>query len=159
MRCSILVLALLASVPLSASGQTRHHDWAQLLVTEGETVDIDTATVQRGNETFTTWLRWDLDRNTHQMGVQYRVEHVELDCRAFRIRVVAAEAVGPGAPVLLPGAPVLLAPADSPTIAVETGRKSRPIQLDSLDTQWRVYSRGSLGEQSVHAACRRLTRA
>src|SRR5262245_7610970 len=135
MKSSILVLAILASVPLSAWGQTRHHAWAQLLVTEGETVDIDTASVQRGNETYTTWLRWDMDRN-HPMGVQHRVEKVELDCRAFRIRVLAAE-----------------------TVEVETGLKSSPIELDSLDTQWRIYSRGSLGAQSVHAACRRLTRA
>jgi hypothetical protein len=149
MKYSILVLAMLASVQVSAWGQTRHHHWAPLLVTDAETVDIDTATVERGSGTFTTWLRWDLDRTAPPVGVVYRIEQVELDCRAFRIRVVAAEAVGSG--------PTLLAPDNPPT--VETGLKSTPIQLDSLDTQWRVYSRGSLGEQAVHAACRRLTRA
>src|SRR2546422_10213481 len=89
---------------------------------------------------FIVWLRWDFDRRP-EFGAGYRVEQVEVDCRGLRQRVL--NALDSRKPLVLPG--------DSTT--------SSTAQLDSTDTKWRAYSKGSLGAQSTSALCRRLTSA
>src|SRR2546422_9330719 len=58
-----------------------HRHWIQVLATEGETLDMDTVAVGRSDGSFIVWLRWNLDRQRPQWGVEYRVEQVEVDCR------------------------------------------------------------------------------
>ncbi len=118
---------------------SRH--WVRLLTTEGETVDLDTAAVGRRDGSFMVWLRWDFDRHRPERGPEYRVEQVEVDCRRLRQRVLTA--FDSRKPLAFPG--------DSTT--------SSTVQLDSTDTKWRAYSKGSLGAQSTSALCRRLTSA
>ena len=124
-------------VPSTAHAQNNpHRHWIQVLATEGETLDMDTVAVGRSDGSFIVWLRWNLDRQRPQWGVEYRVEQVEVDCRGLRERVLSAARVGPG-----------------------NSMRSSSIPLDSIDMSWRRYSKGSLGAQSVRELCRRLTSA
>jgi hypothetical protein len=144
MRTQISLAVLLTSIlaPSIAPSQvaTSRH-WVRLLTTEGETVDLDTAAVGRRDRSFTVWLRWDFDRRRSEFGAGYRVEQVEVDCRGLRQRVL--KAFDSRKPLLFPG--------DRTT--------SSAVQLDSTDTKWRAYSKGSLGAQSTSELCRRLTSA
>src|SRR5947207_8820885 len=144
MKTQVSLVALLTSLlaPSMAPCQvaTSRH-WVRLLTTEGETVDLDTGAVGRRNGSFIVWLRCDLDRQGPQFGPEYRVEQVEVDCRGLRQRVLTAFD-SRKTPVLL---------GDTTT--------SSTVQLDSTDTKWRAYSKGSLGAQSTSALCRRLTSA
>ena len=136
MRRSVLLLSLVAVAPSVAYGQSRTpHRWLQILAMPGAVVDVDTANVQRRDSSVVAWLRWNLDRG-HPMGVEYRVEQVELDCRALKVRLLTVE-----------------------NVEADNTVKVTPVPLDSSDTKWRQYSKGSLGAESVQAACRRLTRA
>ncbi len=117
--------------------------WVRLLTTEGETVDWDSAAVGRRDGSFIVWLRWDVDRQRPRVRPEYRVEQVEVDCRDLRQRVLTAF---DSRKTL-----VLVFPGDS--------TPSSAVQLDSTDTKWRAYSKGSLGAQSTSALCRRLTSA
>ena len=141
MRASFIAFLSLAILPVVCRGQARTGvRWTPLLITAGETVDIDLTAPERTNGTVVTWLRWDLDRNGPEVRGEYRIEHVELDCPRARIRVFAVSRVpraGAGKPDSL-----LLASSDT-----------------TSDTTWRTYSRGSLGAQAVREACRRLTSA
>jgi len=141
MRAPCIAFLSVAILPVVCSGQARTGArWTPLLVTAGETVDIDLTASERTNGTVVTWLRWDLDRNGLDALGAYRIEHVELDCAQARIRVLDASRVpraGGGKPNSL-----LLASSDTTT-----------------DTRWHTYSRGSLGAQAVREACRRLTSA
>ncbi len=136
----VLLTSILAPSIAPCQVATPHH-WVRVLTTEGETVDLDTAAVGRRDGSFIVWLRWDLDRHRPEFRAEYRVEQVEVDCRGLRQRVL--NAFDPRKPLLLPG--------DSTT--------SSTVQLDSTDTKWRVYSKGSLGAQSMSALCRHLTSA
>ena len=118
---------------------SRH--WVRLLTNEGETVDFDTAAVGRRDGSFIVWLRWDFDRYRPKIGAEYLVEQVEVDCRGLRQRVLNA----------VDSRKTLLLLGDS--------TRSSTVQLDSTDTKWRAYSKGSLGAQSTSALCRRLTSA
>jgi hypothetical protein len=140
---SLVVLLTSILAPSMAPGQvaTSRH-WVRLLTTEGETVDLDTAAVGRRDGSFIVWLRWDFDRHGPEFGAEYRVEQVEVDCRGLRQRVLNAFD-STRTPLVLPG--------DS--------TRSSTVQLDSTDTKWRAYSKGSLGAQSTGALCRRLTSA
>jgi len=145
MKTQVSLVVLLTSIlaPSMAPCQvaTSRH-WVRLLTTEGETVDLDTAAVGRKDGSFIVWLRWDLDRPTGpHLKPSYRVEQVEVDCRGLRQRVLNA----------FDSSKTLLLPGDSTT--------SSTVQLDSTDTKWRAYSKGSLGAQSTSALCRRLTSA
>ena len=144
MKTPLSLVVLLTSIlaPSIAPGQvaTSRH-WVRLLTTEGETVDLDTTAVGRRDGSFVVWLRWDFDRHGPEFRPEYRVEQVEVDCRGLRQRVLTA--VDSRKPLLLPG--------DS--------TKSSSVPLDSTDTTWRAYSKGSLGAQSTSALCRRLTSA
>ena len=137
----VLLTSILAPSMAPCQGATSRH-WVRLLTTEGETVDLDTAAVGRRDGSFIVWLRWDLDRHRPEFGAEYRVEQVELDCRRLRQRVLHAFD-SRRTPLVLPG--------DS--------TRSSAVQLDSTDTKWRAYSKGSLGAQSTSALCRRLTSA
>ena len=144
MKTQISLVVLLTSIlaPSMAPcqvGTSRH--WVRLLTTEGETVDLDTAAVARSDGSFIVWLRWDFDRHLSAFGPEYRVEQVEVDCRSLRQRVLKA-VDSRRTPVLLPDSTM-----------------SSTVQLDSTDTRWRAYSKGSLGAQSTSALCRRLTSA
>jgi hypothetical protein len=143
MKTQVSLVVLLTSIfaPSMAPCQvaTSRH-WVRLLTTEREMVDLDTAAVGRRDGSFIVWLRWDLDRHGPEFGAEYRVEQVEVDCRRLRQRVLNA-LDSTRKPLVLPG--------DSTT--------SSTVQLDSTDTKWRVYSKGSLGAQSTSALCRRLT--
>ena len=144
MKTQVSLTVLFASIlaPSMAPCQvaaSRH--WVRLLTTEGETVDLDTAAVGRGDDSFIVWLRWDLDRHRPEFGAGYRVEQVEVDCRRLRQRVLTA--FDSRKPLAFPG--------DSTT--------SSTVQVDSTDAKWRAYSKGSLGAQSTSALCRRLTSA
>ena len=136
----VLLTSILAPSRVLCQVPTSRH-WTRLLTTEGETVDVDTAAVGRKDGSFIVWLRWDFDRHGPQLGAEYRVEQVEVDCRGLRQRVL--NAFDSRKPLVLPG--------DSTT--------SSTVQLDSTDTKWRAYSKGSLGAQSTSALCRRLTSA
>ena len=144
MKTQVSLVVLLTSIlaPSIAPCQvaTSRH-WVRLLTTEGETVDLDTAAVGRRDGSFIVWLRWDFDRYRPEFGAEYRVEQVEVDCRGLRQRVLSA--FDSRKPLVLPG--------DS--------TRSSTVQLDSTDTKWRAYSKGSLGAQSTSALCRRLTSA
>jgi hypothetical protein len=125
------------------------------MVTAGETVDLDTASIRRTDSVVSTWLRWDLDRSGPALAWGYRLERVELDCRTERMRVLEA---------LVPGGragPLVILPLDSTDSRSRTYASGSPMSLvlDSADMAWRTYSRGSLGAQAVREACRRLTRA
>src|SRR2546430_3153393 len=93
MKTHVSLVGLLTSIlaPSMAPCQvaTSHH-WVRLLTTEGETVDLDTAAVGRGDDSFIVWLRWDLDRHRPEFGPEYRVEQLEVDCRGLRQRVLKA---------------------------------------------------------------------
>ncbi len=146
MKTQVNLVALLTSLlaPSMAPCQvvpSRH--WVRLLTTEGETVDWDSAAVGRRDGSFIVWLRWDVDRQRPKVRAEYRVEQVEVDCRGLRQRVLTAFDSRK--------TPVLVLPGDSTT--------SSTVQLDSTDTKWRAYSKGSLGAQSTSALCRRLTSA
>ena len=136
----VLLTSILASSMAPCQAITSRH-WVRLLTNEGETVDLDTAAVGRRDGSFIVWLRWDLDRHRPEFGPEYRVEQLEVDCRGLRQRVL--KALDSRKPLVLPG--------DSTT--------SSTVQLDSTDTKWRAYSKGSLGGQSTSALCRRLTSA
>ena len=126
-----------SSAPAQADAPRR---WVRLLTTQGETVDLDTATIGRRDGNFVVWLRWDFDRHGAGLRAEYR-EQIEVDCHAQRERVLkASRRVGPR-----------VVPGDS--------TMSSSIQLDSMDAQWRTFSKGSLGAQSLGELCRRLTRA
>jgi hypothetical protein len=144
MKTQASLVVLLASIlaPSMAPCQvaTSHH-WVRLLTTQGETVDLDTAAVGRRDGSFIVWLRWDFDRHGPEFGAEYRVEQVEVDCRGLRQRVLNAFD-SRKRPVLL---------ADS--------TRSSTVLVDSTDTEWRAYAKGSLGAQSTSALCRRLTSA
>jgi len=137
----VLFASILAPSMAPCQAATSRH-WVRLLTTEGETVDLDTAAVGRRDGSFIVWLRWDFDRHGPQFGAEYRVEQVEVDCRGLRQRVLNAFD-SRKKPVLSPG--------DSTT--------SSTVQVDSTDTKWSAYSRGSLGAQSTSALCRRLASA
>ena len=140
MKALVALTLAFASVvtPSSAPAQgDAPRRWVRLLTTQGETVDLDTATVGRRDGLFVVWLRWDFDRHGPDLG-EYRVEQIEVDCRAQRERVLNARTRR-------------VVPGDS--------TMSSSIQLDSLDGQWRTYSKGSLGAQSLGELCRALTRA
>jgi hypothetical protein len=148
MRAPFIAFLSLAILPVVCSGQARTGArWTPLLVTAGETVDIDLVAPERTNGTVVTWLRWNLDRNGPELAGEYRIEHVELDCAQARIRVLDASRV-PRSGARRMTSPVL-APPDT-TISVV---------LAAPDTTWHTYSRGSLGAQAVREACRRLTSA
>src|SRR2546427_13103060 len=88
MNTHVGLAILLASlvVPSMAPCQvpgSRH--WVRLLTTQGETVDMDTVALGRTDRSFIVWLRWDFDRRH-----EYRVEQIEVDCRAQRERVLSA---------------------------------------------------------------------
>jgi len=150
MRAAFIAFLSVAILPVVGSGQARTGArWTPLLVTAGETVDIDLTARERTNGTVVTWLRWDLDRNSPEVAGEYHIEHVELDCARARIRVLDASRV-PRA-----GAGKMI----SPLLALpDTGKTISPL-LESPDTTWHTYSRGSLGAQAVREACRRLTSA
>jgi hypothetical protein len=142
MRAPFIAFLFVAILPVVCRGQARTGArWTPLLVTAGETVDIDLTAPERKNGIVVTWLRWDLDRPATSGPLrEYRIEHVELDCAQARIRVLDVSRVprtGAGKPDSL-----LLASSDTTT-----------------DTTWHTYSRGSLGAQAVREACRRLTSA
>src|SRR5882762_2630444 len=137
----VLLTSILAPSMAPCQVATSRH-WARLLTTEGETVDLDTAAVGRRDGSFIVWLRWDFYRHGPQFGPEYRVEQVEVDFRGLRERVLNAFD-SRRTPLALPG--------DS--------TRSSTAQLDSTDTKWRAYSKGSLGAQSTSALCRRLTSA
>ena len=136
----VLLTSILAPSMAPCQGATSRH-WVRLLTTEGETVDLDTAAVGRRDGSFIVWLRWDFDRHRPKFGPEYRVEQVEVDCRGLRQRVLNA--------------------FDSRKTPVPLGDSttSSIVQLDSTDTKWRAYSKGSLGAQSTSVLCRRLTSA
>ena len=138
----VLLTSILAPSMAPCQVATSRH-WVRVLTTEGETVDLDTAAVGRRDGSFIVWLRWDLDRHRPEFGAGYRVEQVEVDCRDLRQRVLTAF---DSRKTL-----VLVFPGDS--------TPSSAVQLDSTDTKWRAYSKGSLGAQSTSALCRRLTSA
>ena len=147
MKNQVSLVALLTSIlaPSMAPCQvaTSRH-WVRLLTTEGETVDLDTAAVGRRDGSYVVWLRWDFDRYRPEFGAGYLVEQVEVDCRGLRQRVLkAVDSRKTLKTLVLPG--------DSTT--------SSTVQVDSTDTKWRAYSKGSLGAQSTSALCRRLTSA
>lgn len=150
MRTPFIAFFFVVSLPVVCSGQAHTGArWTPLLVTAGETVDIDLTALERTNGTVVTWLRWDLDRSGPEVAGEYRIEHVELDCARARIRVLDASRV-PRA-----GARKLLTPRlESPDTASQTS-----LVAESPDTTWHTYSRGSLGAQAVREACRRLARA
>ena len=85
-----LTLALTPVVaPSSALAQgDAPRQWVRLLTTQGETVDLDTATVGRRDGLFVVWLRWDFDRHGPDLLAEYSVEQIEVDCRAQRERVL-----------------------------------------------------------------------
>src|SRR5512143_395047 len=70
------------------------HQWAELLTTSSERVDIDTASIQTiGPRARRVWLRWDLDLAagaTFGPGYepQYELEHRDFDCAGHRTRVI-----------------------------------------------------------------------
>ena len=138
---AVLLTSILAPSMAPCQVATSRH-WVRLLTTEGETVDLDTAAVGRRDGSFIVWLRWDFDRRWPEFGAEYLVEQVEVDCRGLRQRVLSAFD-SRKTPLVLP--------SDSTT--------SSTVQLDSTDTTWRAYSKGSLGAQSTSALCRRLTSA
>jgi len=147
MKTQVSLVVLLTSIlaPSMAPCQvaTSRH-WVRLLTTEGETVDLDTAAVGRRDGSYVVWLRWDFDRYRPEFGAGYLVEQVEVDCRGLRQRVLkAVDSRKTLKTLVLPG--------DSTT--------SSTVQVDSTDTKWRAYSKGSLGAQSTSALCRRLTSA
>jgi hypothetical protein len=148
MQAPFIAFLSVAILPVVCSGQARTGArWTPLLVTAGETVDIDLTAPERTNGTVVTWLRWDLDPNGPEVAGEYRIEHVELDCARARIRVLDASRV------LRTGARRMTSPVLAPpdtTISVV---------LAPPDTTWHTYSRGSLGAQAVREACRRLTSA
>jgi len=144
MKTPVSLVVLLTSIlaPSMAPCQVApSHHWVRLLTTEGETVDLDTAEVGRRDSSFIVWLRWDFGQHRPEFGAQYRVEQVEVDCRGLRQRVL--NAFDSRKPLVLPG----------------DGTTSSTVQPDSTDTQWRAYSKGSLGAQSTRALCRRLASA
>jgi hypothetical protein len=137
MSLAVLLTSILAPSMAPCQVATSRH-WVRVLTTEGETVDLDTAAVGRRDGSFIVWLRWDFDRHRREFGAQYLVEQVEVDCRGLRQRVLNAFDSR--------RRPVLLADSTS----------SSTVQVDSTDTKWRAYSKGSLGAQSTSALCRRL---
>lgn len=151
MRVPLIAFLSVAILPGVCGAQDRAGArWTPLLVTVGETVDIDLTAVERMNGTVLTWLRWDMERNGPELTGGYRVERVELDCAHARIRVLGASLVPrPGARM---ATPPVLTPSDST-------RKATALVLTPSDTTWHTYSGGSLGAQAVREACRRLTRA
>jgi hypothetical protein len=151
MRAPFIGFLSLAILPGVCSGQARTGArWTPLLVTAGETVDIDLTAPERTNGTVVTWLRWDLDRNGLDAAGAYLIERVELDCAQARIRVLNASRV-PRA-----GARKTLSLSLEPP---DTTLKTVSPPVESPDTTWHGYSRGSLGAQAVREACRRLRRA
>ncbi len=144
MKTQVSLVVLLTSIlaPSMAPCQvaTSRH-LVRLLTTEGETVDLDTAGVGRRDDSFIVWLRWDVDRHRPKFGAEYRVEQVEVDCRGLRQRVLSAFDLR------------------KPLVLLSDSTTSSTVQLDSTDTKWRAYSKGSLGAQSTSALCRRLTSA
>ena len=126
---------VLTPTSVAAQGNSSHR-WMRVLATQGETVDLDTTAIGRRDGLFVVWLRWDLDRHAPDWLAEYRVEQVEVDCRAQRERLLSARRVVP----------------DDTTM-------SSDLPLDSMDVAWRTYSKGSLGAQSLRELCRRLTRA
>ncbi len=136
----VLLTAILAPSMAPCQVATSRH-WVRLLTTVGETVDLDTAAVGRRDGSFIVWVRWDFDRHQPEFRAEYRVEQVEVDCRGLRQRVL--NAFDSRKPLLLPGDSTM----------------SSTVQLDSTDTKWHAYSKGSLGAQSTSALCRRLTNA
>jgi hypothetical protein len=93
MKTHVSLVVLLTSIlaPSMAPCQVAtSHRWVRLLTTEGETVDLDTAAVGRGDDSFIVWLRWDFDRHRPEFGPEYRVEQLEVDCRGLRQRVLKA---------------------------------------------------------------------
>lgn len=150
MRAQFIGLFFVAILPVVCSGQARvGARWTPLLVTAGETVDIDLTASERTNGTVVTWLRWDLDRNGVDAFGGYSIEHVELDCAQARIRVLDASRV-PRAGARKALSLLLESPDTTKTLSVLP---------ESPDTTWHRYSRGSLGAQAVREACRRLTSA
>ena len=148
MRAPFIAFLSVAILPVVCSGQARTGArWTPLLVTAGETLDIDLAAPERTNGTVVTWLRWDLDRNGPELAGEYRIEHVELDCARARIRVLDASRV------LRTGARRMIFPVLAPPDTAIS------VVLAPPDTTWHTYSRGSLGAQAVREACRRLTSA
>src|SRR3989442_597901 len=150
MKTQVSLVVLLTSIlaPSMAPCQvaTSRH-WVRLLTTEGETVDLDTAAVGRRDGSFIVWLRWDFDRYRPEFRAGYLVEQVEVDCRGLRQRVLKAV----DSRKTLKTLKTLVLLGDSTT--------SSTVQVDSTDTKWRAYSKGSLGAQSTNALCRRLTSA
>jgi surface-adhesin protein E len=149
MRAPFIAFLSVAILPVVCSGQApTGARWTPLLVTAGETVDIDLTAPERTNGTVVAWLRWDLDRNGPEVAGEYHIEHVELDCARARIRVLEASRVprtGAGKRISL-------------LLDTTPGMRLSPL-LESSDTTWHTYSRGSLGAQAVREACRRLTSA
>ena len=144
MKTQVTLVVLLTSIlaPSMAPCQvTTSRHWVRLLTTEGETVDLDTAAVRRRDGSFIVWLRWDFDRHRPELGPAYLVEELEVDCRDLRQRVLNAF------------------DSRKPLVLLGDSTRSSTVQLDSTDTKWRAYSKGSLGAQSTSALCRRLTRA
>ena len=144
MKALVAITLAFASVlaPSSAPAQSdAPHQWVRLLTTQGETVDLDTAAVGRRDGLFVVWLRWDFDRHGPDLGAGYLVEQLEVDCRTQRERVLNA------------------VDSRKPPVPLGDSTRSSIVQLDSTDTKWRAYSKGSLGAQSTSALCRRLTSA
>ena len=152
MRAPFIAFLSVAFLPaVSGAQQQADARWTPLLVTAGESVEIDLTALERTNGTVVTSLRWDLDRNSPEwLGGEYLVERVELDCAHARIRVLAASRIP------WPGARKAPSPVLTPT---DTTRTATAVVLTPSDTTWHTYSPGSLGAQAVREACRRLTRA
>src|SRR2546430_4428557 len=88
MKTHVSLVGLLTSIlaPSMAPCQvaTSHH-WVRLLTTEGETVDLDTAAVGRGDDSFIVWLRWDLDRQDRK-STRLNSSHSQISYAVFCLK-------------------------------------------------------------------------
>jgi hypothetical protein len=127
-------LTLLALM-IGLTAPTLQHQWAPLVLTSAERIDIDTATVQNlGPAARRVWLRWDFDRAASVayegvVGPQYLVEQRDIDCAAYRTRVLQKHRDW-----------------DRPTGAGGS--------ISTREASWQTPPNGSLLAQVFEAACR-----
>ena len=134
-----MIHALLLALTAALHQPAMPHQWAVLLLTSAERIDIDTASIQTlGPSAYRAWLRWDFDLTAATtLGpeyAQYLLELRDFDCPNHRTRAIEKRR--------------------------EAGPKSAGVgtSLSARESSWQEPVNGSLLAQVFDAACR-LTKA
>jgi len=139
---------LVTALAVHSLPQPQQHQWAPLLITGSERIDIDTASIKTiDSRVRRVWLRWNMDAAARATfgprQPQYEIELRDFDCGSNQTRTVQKRHEG-------------LAPTLEPPLSGQ--RSGAGESLTATEASWRKPLAGSLLAQVFEATCR-LTKA